>query len=173
MTNTGGTEVIPFGVDLVIKDELGLMDDVVRDISKLCKPANFPFGKDFVLAPMHMDFSVRKIGQPTDVVEVHVCKNNVIDIFRLVPQVFQSIDCRFVWVKGHYRNNAEKSRHPGRVSVIVETEACVHQNQALVCFHQKTCHARFQFARPASITSEAIQQMNGHINSVDEKVGHA
>lgn len=138
------------------------MGNVTGIVGELGKLAYLSTGKSVILPPMHMDFGMGKVGKSADVVEVHVGEENVLYIFGLVAQLFDAIDRRFVWVERHDGDDLEKFRHPGWVGIIIEAEAGVYKNQSLIGFNQKTGHAGFQFAGPAGITGETVEQVDGH-----------
>jgi hypothetical protein len=115
-----------------------------------------------MLTPMRVDFGVGEVGQPAAVIEVHVGKDDVPHFFRIVSQPPDPIHSRFVGVKGHDGDDAEKFRHPAWVGVFVQSKSRIHENQPLIGFDQETDHAGFQAAGQTGVAGEAIEQVNGH-----------
>jgi hypothetical protein len=117
-----------------------------------------------VLAPARMYPGLRKIGQSADMIEVHVGDEDVFYIRGIVSQVFNAIDRGFIRVKRHGGDEPEHARHPAGINIIFEAKTGIQQNQSLIGFDEQAGHACFQFAGPAGVVSEAIEQADGHIS---------
>jgi hypothetical protein len=109
-----------------------------------------------------VDFGPGEIGYSTAVIEVHVCQNDIPGVLGSVSKLLHTIDGYFVRVERHCGDDTEQLRHPSWPKVLIASEAGVYQNRSLIGIDQQTGHASFQFARPAGIASETVEQVNGH-----------
>lgn len=83
------------------------MGDVALDVGELEPMVELSTYKCLIFSPVNMDFCMRKIRQPTDMVKMHVGQDNVPDLFWFVSQLLDSIDRPFLFIKWHNGNEAE------------------------------------------------------------------
>ena len=93
-------------------------------------------GEGFVLAPVHVDFGVGKIGESAAVVEVHVGEDDVLHVFGFISHPLDLVNRRLLRVERHDGDDAEELCEPGWAGVIFEAEAGIHERESLGCFDE-------------------------------------
>jgi len=73
-----------------------------------------------------MDFGVRKICQPANVIEMHVGEDDVLYVFGFVSEFGELIDRRLVGVKRHVGDDAKELCEPGGIGIIPQAQTRVH-----------------------------------------------
>ena len=157
-----GVEVVPFGITRFVEDEIGFVREVARDVGVLCPLADLAVGERVVFTFVDVDFGARKIGQSADVIEVHMRENDVLHIGGIESQGADAVDRGFVHVERHVGDDAEELREPGRVGIVAQAEARVHEGESLAGFDQQAEQSRFHFGGEAGVAGEAIEQVDGH-----------
>lgn len=97
-------------------------------------------------------------GMTAAMIEVHVREDDVLHVPRLVPQRFQAAYRRFSRVKRHDREDAEQPRDRGRMGIIQQAQACIHENGTVIRFDQQAERSGFHFTGPAGIAREAVER---------------
>lgn len=168
---TDGIEVVPFRVNPLVKDEFGLVCNVSRDVGIFVPVEDLSIRERVVFVLVHVDFGLRKIGKPATMVEMHVGEDDVLYVPRLVSQCSQAAYCRFGRIEGHDREDAKQPCDRGRLGIILQAQAGVHENETMIRFDQQAECSGFHFAGPAGVAREAVEKTDGHTGSVDNMIG--
>jgi len=159
-----GVKFEPFFAGVFVKNKIGLVCNMPRDISR----ANVPFSmnKRIIFLFVYMDFGMRKIRQPADMIKMHVGQENVLYIVRLVSESGELIDGRLLRVKWHVGDDAKELREPGGVGVILQAQTRIHEDKTMIRIDQQADQSRFPPAWDTSATSEAIEDANSHDRNI-------
>ncbi len=135
------------------------MQEISPVVGQFDQPARVLHGIE--LAPVNMHLRLREIRQTASMVKVQVGQDDMLHILRRVTQPGNLTNRTVLGVLVNAKIELEKSNHAGGVEIIMQAEAGIHQNKALVGFHQQ--------AGPADMP---VRKPGGHGSAIEDEDGH-
>ena len=134
----------------------------VREVGGIvCQRAPAPaVDQCIVLAAVEVDLGVREVGQAAGVVEVQVGEDDVLDGLGGIAQPGYLMTCREGWVALHAEGEAEAAHHARGRRVIVDAEAGVDEDEAVVGLDEQAGRGHMP-ARHVGRHRRAVEQTNG------------